>query len=376
MTKLAATPLYDLHQAMNAKMVSFAGYQMPIKYPEGIIHEHKQTRSAAGLFDVSHMGQVRVTGANCCKELEKLVPVDLEALAIGQQTYALFTNDRGGILDDLMILRLAEAELLLVVNAACKEADIAHLKAALEPQLQIEVLDDRALVALQGPAAKRVIEKACPEAAELFFMQGCESSIFGEHCYITRSGYTGEDGFEISLPAVVAKSIAEQLLAFEDVELIGLGARDSLRLEAGLCLYGHDITTSTTPIEAGLQWSISRSRRTGGVKEGGFPGADIILPQMTEGVSRLRVGLKVEGRLPVREGATIFTSEDQAIGSVTSGGFSPMLNAPIAMAYVSTSGSLYKEESLHVSVRGRKIPVEIAKLPIVKPNYHRKPKAI
>lgn len=364
------TPLYDLHLQRGAKMVPFAGYAMPVYYADGILKEHLHTRAQAGLFDVSHMGQVVVSGAGAARALEALVPVELEALPLNKQTYAVFTNAEGGILDDLIIGRWGEEQFFLVVNAACKEQDIAHLRAHL-PQLDIQVLD-RALLALQGPAAAEVMAQLLPAATELSFMQGCTGELVGTECYVTRSGYTGEDGFEISIASGSAQALAEQLLDFDAVRPIGLGARDSLRLEAGLCLYGHDMNTATSPIEAALAWSISPSRRSDGPKSAGFPGSERILQEMAVGANRKRVGLRIHGRAPVREGVEIHNAAGDVVGEVTSGGFAPSLDAPIAMGYVDAEYAAADTE-LQAMVRGKLRPVSVAKMPFVPQRYHRQP---
>jgi aminomethyltransferase len=368
-TDLKATPLKALHMELGARMVPFAGYDMPVQYPEGIKTEHLHTREHAGLFDVSHMGQVVITGEGVAAALEKLVPVELERLGINKQTYALFTNEQGGILDDLMIVRWAEDCFFLVVNAACKEQDIAYLRSNL-PGLEVEYLEGRGLLALQGPAAASVMAQFAPGVRELVFMTGSCVTLEGADCYITRSGYTGEDGFEISVPAGSAEALARKLVSFEHVKAIGLGARDSLRLEAGLCLYGHDLDTETTPIQASLLWSISKSRRADGAKAGGFPGADIIFNEQANGASRKRVGLKVEGRAPVREGAELVNAEGAQVGMVTSGGFGPSLEAPLAMGYVATDYAAIGTE-LHAIVRGKPLPVTVEKMPFVPQRYYR-----
>jgi len=296
-TDLKKTPLHSLHLELGAKMAAFAGYDMPIQYPLGVKGEHLHTRDKAGLFDVSHMGQVVLRGEGVAAALEKLVPVDVQDLGVNQQRYALFTNDQGTILDDLMITNQGDA-LFLVVNAACKEADIAHLQAHLGDSCELNVIDDHALLAIQGPAAASVMARFAPELEQLVFMTGAWVTLADERCFVTRSGYTGEDGYEISIPAHKAEDFSRQLLALEEVEMIGLGARDSLRLEAGLCLYGHDIDTDTTPIEASLQWAISKARRQDGARAGGFPGADVILQQMADGASKKRVGIQPQTKAP------------------------------------------------------------------------------
>ncbi|WP_019531503.1 glycine cleavage system aminomethyltransferase GcvT [Dasania marina] len=370
---LLKTPLYDLHLALGAKMVPFAGYAMPVQYPLGVLKEHNHCREQAGLFDVSHMGQVRIKGAGITEALETLVPVDLALLPKFKQTYAVFTNEQGGILDDLMITRLADDEFFLVVNAACKEQDIAHLRAHLSG-FDITVIEDHALLALQGPQARAALDQLIPSAAELRFMGTSPATVTIDgtavDCFVSCSGYTGEDGYEISIPAQHATAFAQQLLALDEVEAIGLGARDSLRLEVGLCLYGHDLDTSTSPVEAGLLWSISKSRRPGGDKAGGFPGADIILDQIENGASRKRVGLKINGRAPVREGAELVDLAGNNIGRVTSGGFGPTIGTPVAMGYVSTEHAAIGSQ-IAVLLRGKTVSVEVVKMPFTPQNYVR-----
>jgi aminomethyltransferase len=361
---LKRTPLHSLHLALGAKMVPFAGYEMPVQYPSGILAEHLHTRSRAGLFDVSHMGQLRLTGGDPVKALEELVPGDLLALASLRMRYTLLLNEAGGILDDLMATRLDDG-LFLVVNAARKEADLAHLHAHLARPTTVELLKDRALLALQGPAAAAVLSHFDKGLARLGFMAATETRLAGCTCLVTRSGYTGEDGFEISLPAIAAAPLAEMLLARPEVRPVGLGARDSLRLEAGLCLYGHDIDATTTPIEAGLAWTIGKRRRT----EGGFPGAAIVLRQLEEGASRARVGIRPDERAPAREDTSIINASGSAIGRVTSGGFGPSVGAPIAMGYVDRS---YAEDGtpLALLVRGTPRPARVVRLPFVPHRYH------
>ena len=366
---LKATPLKTLHQELGARMVPFAGYDMPVQYPGGIMAEHLHTRAQAGLFDVSHMGQVVISGVGVAAALEKLVPVDLEQLAINRQTYALFTNEQGGILDDLMIARWAEDRFFLVVNAACKEQDLAYLEDALSG-FEIDYLEDRALLALQGPAAADVMAKLAPEVCELVFMSGCRANLAGADCFVTRSGYTGEDGFEISVPADAAEALARMLLSFDQVQPVGLGARDSLRLEAGLCLYGHDLDTTTTPVQAGLLWSISKTRRADGQKAGGFPGAEVIFNEIQQGATRRRVGLQIDGRAPVREGAVLIDEAGQQVGVVTSGGFGPTLEAPLAMGYVSSAFAAAGTQ-LRALVRDKPRPVSVTKMPFVPQRYYR-----
>ncbi len=366
--ELLITPLHDLHLETGARMVPFAGYSMPVQF-EGVKAEHLHTRSAAGLFDVSHMGQILVEGPEAVQQLEKLIPADLQDLPINKQRYGLLTNTSGGILDDLMICRWDEQLFYLVVNAACKATDLAWLEANLEG-VDITVLEDRALLALQGPASEEIMAALAADVSSLSFMQGTQASILDAQCYITRSGYTGEDGFEISIPADKANDLARALLAKYDIKPVGLGARDTLRLEAGLCLYGHDINSETTPISAGLEWSISKARRTGGARQGGFPGADIILEQMEKGTKQKRAGLKGEGKAPVREGAELVNCEGQPVGSVTSGGFAPSLNGPVAMGYVD-SPLAEPGTSLRAMVRGKPLPVTVTPLPFIQTGYKR-----
>ncbi len=368
---LLRTPLYNLHLELGAKMVPFAGYDMPVQYPMGILKEHLHTRAQAGLFDVSHMGQVRLTGKNgksAAAELEKLVPVDIVDLPLHQQRYALFTNPQGGILDDLMVANNGD-HLFIVVNAACKRTDIDHLHQHLSDACVIEELSDRALLALQGPAAASVMAKLLPETSTMIFMQTATVTLAGAKCYISRSGYTGEDGFEISVPNAQAEALARLLLAQPEVAPIGLGARDSLRLEAGLCLYGHDMDEHTTPIEASLTWAISKVRRADGARAGGFPGAEIILKQLATGTTRKRVGLRPEGR-PVREGAQIHDAEGKLVGEVSSGGFGASANGPVAMGYVATECAQLGTK-LNAMVSNKAVVIEVVKLPFVQQRYYR-----
>ena len=367
---LAKTPLYDLHVKLGGKMVPFAGYEMPVQYPMGVKKEHLHTRSQAGLFDVSHMGQVRLKGENAAAALERLVPVDIIDLPSGKQRYALFTNDNGGVMDDLMVSNLGD-HLFVVVNAACKQQDIAHMQANLGEGVEIEVLEDRALLALQGPKAATALSRIVPEVAKMLFMDSQLITIEGVDCIIGRAGYTGEDGYEISIPADKAEFIANLLLDLPEVKFIGLGARDSLRLEAGLCLYGHDIDPTTTPVEASLLWAISKNRRAEGSRAGGFPGADIILDQIkTKDVKRKRVGLLGQGRAPVREGTDIVNAQGEKVGVVTSGSFGPSAEAPVAMAYVGIEYSALDTE-LYALVRGKQLPMNVAKTPFVPQRYYR-----
>lgn len=368
---LQYTPLHALHLELGARMVPFAGYDMPVQYPLGVMKEHLHTRDQAGLFDVSHMGQIRLRGAQVASALESLVPVDIVDLAVGMQRYALFTNPQGGILDDLMVARLAEDELLLVVNAACKEQDLAHLRAHLAGHCSIEPLfAERALLALQGPAAAKVLARLAPSVAAMTFMQFAAVSIDGVDAYVSRSGYTGEDGFEISVPAEQAEALARRLLQEPEVAAIGLGARDSLRLEAGLCLYGHDMDSDTSPVEASLLWAISKARRSEGARAGGFPGHEVIFAQQREGVARKRVGLLPQERTPVREGAEVVDATGQVVGTVSSGGFGPSLAAPVAMAYVD-AGYAALDTELWALVRGKRVAVKVSKMPFVAQRYYR-----
>ncbi|WP_339543564.1 glycine cleavage system aminomethyltransferase GcvT [Pseudomonas sp. RA_35y_Pfl2_P32] len=368
---LSKTPLHALHLELGARMVPFAGYDMPVQYPLGVMKEHLHCREQAGLFDVSHMGQIRLTGAHAAKALETLVPVDIIDLPVGMQRYAMFTNEQGGILDDLMVANLGNDELFLVVNAACKDQDLAHLRQHLGDQCQIEPLfEERALLALQGPAAVTVLARLAPPVAQMTFMQFTRVTLLGVECFVSRSGYTGEDGFEISVPAANAETLARALLAEPEVAAIGLGARDSLRLEAGLCLYGHDMNSDTTPIEASLLWAISKPRRADGARAGGFPGAETIFAQQHNGVSRKRVGLLPQERTPVREGAEIVNAADQIIGSVCSGGFGPSLGAPLAMGYLD-SAYVALDTQVWAIVRGKKVPLLVSKMPFVPQRYYR-----
>jgi aminomethyltransferase len=370
---LAHTPLHALHVARGARMVPFAGYEMPVQYADGIIAEHTHTREAAGLFDVSHMGQAFVVGPDhetAARALEALVPADIVNLAPGRQRYTQLTDANGGILDDLMVTRSADPDedgvLMLIVNAARKDADYAHIAAGLPADVRLIRADHRALIALQGPKSAAVLERHCAGAAAMPFMTARSASFDGIDCHVSRSGYTGEDGYEISVKANRVRAIAERLLGHGEVKPIGLGARDSLRLEAGLCLYGHDIDTSTSPIEAGLAWSIQKRRR----EEGGFPGAERVLAELRDAAPRLRVGLRPEGRVPAREGAEIKSSEGAPIGKITSGGFGPSLGAPIAMGYVER---VFAAPGTPVAlvVRGKDIPAAVAALPFVPHRYHR-----
>ncbi|MBI2751975.1 MAG: glycine cleavage system aminomethyltransferase GcvT [Betaproteobacteria bacterium] len=364
-TALLQTPLHALHLELGARMVPFAGYEMPVQFPAGILAEHRHTRAHASLFDVSHMGQARLHGPDAAAALESLVPADIIGLARGRQRYVFFTNEAGGILDDLMVANAGD-HLFLVVNAARKEHDFALLRS----RCTVEVPADRALLALQGPDAAGVMEKLAPDAAALAFMSITQVIIEGIECLLARSGYTGEDGFEISVPASSAEKLARLLLRQDAVKPAGLGARDSLRLEAGLCLYGHDIDESTTPVEAGLGWAIQKSRRRGGAREGGFPGAGVILDQLERGTARKRVGILPEGRAPIREGAALEDCEGRRVGRLTSGGFGATLDAPIAMGYVQAEFAA-PGTILRAAVRGKPRTCRVSMLPFIPHRYYR-----
>ena len=369
---LFTTPLHAAHAALGARLVPFAGYEMPVQYPQGILAEHAWTRTHAGLFDVSHMGQALLIGPDhetTARALEALIPADIVALKHGQQRYSQLLTDDGGIIDDLMVTRPAPPDqagrLILVVNAAGKGADYAHIAARLPDDVRLVPQDDLALLALQGPQAAEVLARHSPDAAALTFMSATPSTFDGRYCQISRSGYTGEDGFEISVAASEAQQVWDALLAEPEVKPIGLGARDSLRLEAGLCLYGHDIDRTTSPVEAALVWSLQKRRRL----EGGFPGAARIQRELADGPGRVRVGLKLEGRAPAREGAEI-AQGGVVVGSVTSGGFAPTLGAPIAMGYVPPALAA-PGTSLEILVRGKALPATVVTLPFVAQRYAR-----
>lgn len=366
---LAHTPLHALHLELGARMVPFAGYDMPVQYPAGIVAEHTACRTGAALFDVSHMGQLLLEGADAAAALETLVPVDVQGLAVNKQRYAFFTNDAGGILDDLMITR-REHDLMLVVNAACKEADTAHLQQHIGARCRITPLPDRALLALQGPLAVEALARLAPGVRALTFMTGGAFTLEGAECYLTRSGYTGEDGFEISVPAEAAERLARALLAQPEVQPAGLGARDTLRLEAGLCLYGHDIDTTTTAVEAGLTWAIQKVRRAGGDRAGGYPGATVVDAQLANGPARKRVGLVGLERVPVREGAPLVSADGRAVGRVTSGTVGPTVKQPIAMAWLETALAAPGTE-VFAEVRGKRVPMRVAAMPFAPHRYHR-----
>ncbi|MDD1498772.1 glycine cleavage system aminomethyltransferase GcvT [Agrobacterium sp. CNPSo 3708] len=374
--ELKVTPLHSLHLSLGARMVPFAGYDMPVQYPAGVLKEHLHTRASAGLFDVSHMGQVIVKAKSgkvddAALALERLVPVDILNLKAGRQRYGFFTDENGCILDDLMITNLGE-HVFVVVNASCKDADLAHMKTHLSDSCEITLLDDRALIALQGPRAEAVLAELWAGVSDMKFMDVREIPLHDVPCIVSRSGYSGEDGFEISVPADKAEEIAKAMLEHPDCEAVGLGARDSLRLEAGLCLYGNDIDTTTSPIEASLEWAIQKARRAGGDREGGFPGADRILGELGNGTSRRRVGLKPEGKAPVRGHSKLFADAEgkTEIGEVTSGGFGPTVEGPVAMGYVPTDYTT-PGTAIFAEVRGKYLPVTVAALPFITPTYKR-----
>ena len=371
---LNRTAFYDMHIENGAKMVPFAGYGMPVQYKLGVMKEHQHTRQKAGLFDVSHMGQVVLRGASyeqTAKALERLIPMDVLGLKQGRQRYGFFTNDAGGLLDDLMFANRGD-HIFMVVNAGCKAQDIAHLRHHLEPDIHVKALENRALLALQGPSAEQVLAQHYPPITEMAFMDIDTIPIAGVECWVSRSGYTGEDGFEISIPLSAAQDVAKALTEHEDVEWVGLGARDSLRLEAGLCLYGHDLTETITPVEASLTWAIQKVRRSGGDRAGGFPGADKILDQLENGAGVKRVGLLPDGRAPMREGVKIYTDETSTtpIGHITSGGFGPIVSGPIAMGYVDQSVSQL-DTVLYGEVRSKRLVVRVVSLPFVPSQFKR-----
>ena len=369
-TEIRTTPFHKMHVNAGAKMVPFAGYEMPVSYPLGIKKEHNHTRERAGLFDVSHMGQIRLSGEHAMSALESLVPVDIIDLPLMRTRYALFTTENGGVLDDLMVTNLGDNDLFLVVNAACKEADYDHLKNHLGASCEIEFYDDLALLALQGPKAAMVLSEFVPSVKEMTFMTAKQTMLNDIDCFITRSGYTGEDGYEISVSAKDAESLASSLLSSEEVEWVGLGARDSLRLEAGLSLYGHELDISHSPVESSLNWALSKARRLGGEREGNYLGSKVIMNQIENGSDTKVVGLIPEGRMPVRDGAIIQDENGNQIGYVTSGGFGPTLNKPISIARLETKFT-NSHSKIFALVREKKIAVEIVKLPFVKHNYYR-----
>ena len=374
--EILKTPLHELHLELGARMTPFAGYDMPLQYGLGILKEHLHTRDQAGFFDVSHMGQIALhpkSGdiADAALALERLVPVDVLGLAEGRQRYALFTNQAGGIEDDLMVANRGD-HLFVVVNAACKDADFDNMKSHLSDSCEVEWLDGRALLALQGPTAEAALAALAPDCAAMRFMDVAALTVNGAECIVSRSGYSGEDGYEISVPEAAAADLARAFLDREAVEPVGLGARDSLRLEAGLCLYGSDLDPTTSPVEASLTWAIQKARRSGGVREGGFPGADRILRELAEGSARKRVGILPEGRAPVRGGTELFADEDGGapVGTVTSGAFGPSLGGPMAMGYVSADNAA-TGTPLFAEVRGKRLAVTVADMPFITPGYKR-----
>ena len=370
-TPLLTTPLNALHVELGARMVPFAGYSMPVQYPAGLMAEHHHTRTAAGLFDVSHMGQLRLVGADAAAAFETLIPVDVIGLQAGKQRYGLLLNDEGGIIDDLMFVNRG-ADLFVIVNGACKVGDIAHIQARIGQRCDVIPMPERALLALQGPQAVAALSRMVPGVEKLVFMTGGSFSWAGADLFITRSGYTGEDGFEISVHNDHAEALARALLAQPEVKPVGLGARNSLRLEAGLCLYGNDIDTTTTPVEAALNWAMQKVRRTGGARAGGFPGADTVLAQLdgTLPLTRVRVGLVATERVPVREHVKLENMDGQTVGEVTSGLLSPTLNRPIAIAYVEPDYAAAGTE-LFAMVRGKPVPMVVTPTPFVPTRYHR-----
>jgi len=368
---LLTTPLNGLHVELGARMVPFAGYSMPVQYPAGLMAEHHHTRSAAGLFDVSHMGQLRLVGADAAAAFEALMPVDVIGLTVGKQRYGLLLNDDGGIIDDLMFVNRG-ADLFVIVNGACKADDIAHIQSRIGQRCEVVRMPERALLALQGPKAVTALTRLVPGVEQLVFMTGGRFLWNGADLFITRSGYTGEDGFEISVHNDHAEALARALLAQPEVKPVGLGARNSLRLEAGLCLYGNDIDATTTPVEAALNWAMQKVRRTGGGRAGGFPGADRVLGQLdgTLPLTRVRVGLVARERVPVREHVVLENLDGQTVGEVTSGLLSPTLNQPIAIAYVEPDYAIAGTE-LFAMVRGKPVPMNVTATPFVPTRYYR-----
>ncbi|WP_101048952.1 glycine cleavage system aminomethyltransferase GcvT [Macromonas nakdongensis] len=368
---LLTTPLNALHLELGARMVPFAGYSMPVQYPAGLMAEHAHTRNAAGLFDVSHMGQLRLVGADAAAAFETLMPVDVIGLGLNKQRYGLLLTDAGTIIDDLMFVNRG-SDIFVIVNGACKASDIAHIQARIGQRCQVVPMPERALLALQGPQAVAALQRLVPGVEQLVFMTGGAYTWNEAELYITRSGYTGEDGFEISVHNDQAEALARALLAQPEVQPIGLGARNSLRLEAGLCLYGNDIDTGTTPVEAGLNWAMQKVRRSGGARAGGFPGADRVLAQLdgSQPATRLRVGLLAKDRIPVREHVELQNTDGQRIGEVTSGLLGPTINQPIALGYVE-SGYAALGTQVQALVRGKAVPMEVVALPFVPNRYHR-----
>lgn len=370
-TDLLKTPLHALHTELGARMVPFAGYSMPVQYPAGLMAEHHHTRAAAGLFDVSHMGQLRLIGAEAAAAFESLMPVDVIDLAVGKQRYGLLLNDAGGIIDDLMFVNRGE-DIFVIVNGACKHGDLAHIVERIGKRCTVEPQFDRGLLALQGPQAVTALQRLVPGVDTLVFMTGGAFNWQAADLFITRSGYTGEDGFEISVPADRAEAFARALLAEPEVKPVGLGARNSLRLEAGLCLYGNDIDTTTTPVEAALNWAMQKVRRTGGARAGGFPGSTRVLAQLdgTEPLTRKRVGLIALERIPVRDHTELQTPSGETIGEVTSGLLGPSADQPVAMGYVSPAHAALGTR-LHAMVRGKPVPMDVSAMPFVPNRYFR-----
>ena len=367
--QILITPLYQMHLDASAKMVPFAGYEMPLQYPLGIKKEHLHTRENASLFDVSHMGQIKITGQNAKQALETLVPVDIVDLPQMKQRYAVLTNDNGGVMDDLMVTNIDDG-LFLVVNAACKAADYGYLKSLIDRGCKVELLEDVALLALQGPKSSEVLAQFASTCNEMTFMTAKKLMIGDVECLVTRSGYSGEDGFEISMPAFEAERIAKLFLSDHAVQWAGLGARDSLRLEAGLSLYGHELDENHTPVESSLVWALSKARRHDGVRPGGYPGDSVIMNQLSKGTEAKIVGLQPEGRIPVRDGTLIEDEAGNHVGKVTSGGFGPSAGKPIAIARIAVN-FIDDNSALFALVRDKKIPVDVVKLPFVKQNYFR-----
>ncbi|GAB3776745.1 glycine cleavage system aminomethyltransferase GcvT [Ramlibacter monticola] len=369
--ELQKTPLHALHLELGARMVPFAGYSMPVQYPAGLMAEHHHTRNSAGLFDVSHMGQLRLVGPDAAAAFETLMPVDVIDLAPGKQRYGLLLTDEGTIIDDLMFVNRG-GELFVIVNGACKAGDIAHIQERIGSRCQVIPMPERALLAVQGPKAVDALQRLLPGVEKLVFMTGAGVQWKGVDLFVTRSGYTGEDGFEISVPAIQAETFARELLAQPEVKPVGLGARNSLRLEAGLCLYGNDIDTTTTPVEASLQWAIQKVRRTGGARAGGFPGAARVLAQLDgqEPIARKRVGLTALERVPVREHVELKDARGQTVGEVTSGLLGPTVDEPVAMAYVPPQLAAAGTR-LQAIVRGKPVPMEVSPMPFVPNRYYR-----
>lgn len=369
--ELLKTPLHDLHVELGARMVPFAGYSMPVQYPAGLMAEHLHTRAAAGLFDVSHMGQLRLEGNDAAAAFESLMPVDVIDLPVGKQRYGLLLNDAGGIMDDLMFFN-SGSSIFIIVNGACKAVDIAHIQQKIGTLCKMIPMPEMALLALQGPQAVTALSRLAPGIEKLVFMTGGRFVVAGCDCFLTRSGYTGEDGFEISVHAAQAEKLARALLAQPEVKPVGLGARNSLRLEAGLCLYGNDIDTTTTPVEASLNWAIQKVRRTGGARAGGFPGSEKILSQLTDpnSLTRKRVGLKALERIPVRDHTALHALSGEVIGEVTSGLLGPSINQPVAIGYVGPEFAAVGTQ-INAMVRGKSVLMEVCGMSFVPTHYFR-----